>query len=65
MLVTALGSNPIRCLNCNLEVDPASVPIPAEMVDDFAHWQAFAGALEVLDLTRGHTKPSPNPSWLI
>jgi hypothetical protein len=53
MLMTALGSNPIHCLNCNLEVDPASVPIPVGMVQQIAHWQWIAGAFEALELDSG------------
>jgi hypothetical protein len=53
MLMTALGSNPIHCLNCNLEVEPASIPLPEEMIEDVAHWQSIAGAFEVLELDSG------------
>ena len=34
-------------------MDPASVPIPAEMVNGIAHWQGIAGAFEVLELDSG------------
>jgi hypothetical protein len=52
-LMVALGSNPIHCLDCNLEVDPGALPLPQEMVDAVAHWAATAGAIEWLELDSG------------
>lgn len=53
MLMTAMGDNPIHCLNCNLEVDPVSISLPEAMVDPVAHWQWIAGAFEALELDSG------------
>ena len=53
MLMTALGDNPIHCLNCNLEVDPISISLPEAMVDQVAQWQWIAGAFEALELDSG------------
>jgi len=53
MLMTALGYNPIHCLNCNLEVDPTSISLPAALVDSVAHWRWIAGAFEALELDSG------------
>jgi hypothetical protein len=33
MLMSALGDNPIHCLNCNFEVDPVSISLPEAMVE--------------------------------
>ena len=53
MLMTAMGSNPLHCLVCNGEVDPASMPLPASMVELVAHWQSIGGAFETLELDSG------------
>ena len=53
MLMTALGDNPIHCLDCNLEVDPTSISLPIAMVEPAAHWQRIAGAFERLELDSG------------
>ncbi len=58
MLMTALSDNPMRCLDCNLEVDPASLPLPTDLVDDVAHWARIAGAIHRLELGSG-----PYEAW--
>jgi hypothetical protein len=53
MLMTALGENPIHCLDCNLEVDPKTLPLPLGMVGEVAHWRWIASAFEALELDSG------------
>jgi hypothetical protein len=31
--MTALGSNPLHCMRCNLEVAPEGIPLPVHLVD--------------------------------
>ena len=51
--MTALGDNPIHCLNRILEVDPTGISLPEAMVESVAHWQWIAGAFEALELDSG------------
>jgi hypothetical protein len=53
MLMSALSNNPVQCLDCNLEVELASLPLPAAMVDAVAHWSWIAGAIHALELDSG------------
>jgi hypothetical protein len=53
MLMSALGENPIHCLDCNLEVDPKTLPLPVEMAPEVAHWRWIASAFEALELDSG------------
>jgi hypothetical protein len=53
MLMSALSDNPVHCLDCNLEVDPASLPLPEALVDAVAHWSWIAGAIHALELDSG------------
>jgi hypothetical protein len=59
MLMSALSKNPVHCLDCNGEVDPASLPLPPAMVDTVAHWSWIAGAIHALELDSG---PYDGPS---
>jgi len=33
------GANPLRCLDCGFEVDPESLPVPEDLVQDVADWR--------------------------
>lgn len=52
-LMWALEPNPIHCLDCNLEVEPASLPLPEALVDAVADWAFVAGAVNALELDSG------------
>lgn len=58
MLMSALSENPLHCLDCNLEVEPASLPLPAALTDPVAHWAWIAGAIHTLELDSG-----PYEAW--
>jgi len=53
MLMSVLGRNPMHCLDCNLEVEPGTLPLPEGMVDGVAHWSWVAGAIHDLELDSG------------
>ena len=57
-LMWALSPNPIHCLDCNLEVEPAALPVPHELVDLVADWCSVDGAIERLELHSG-----PYEAW--
>lgn len=52
-LMYALGDNPIHCMNCNLEVDPATLDLPADLVEETAYWRWIHGAIYALWLASG------------
>src|SRR5262245_45446766 len=52
-LMTALTVNPIHCLDCNLEVNPGSLPLTRAVVDAIAAWRAKYDALYALWLASG------------
>jgi len=47
------GFNPIHCLDCNLEVPPERLALPAEIVGEIAEWDSEHGALKTLELASG------------
>lgn len=53
LLMWTIGPNPIHCLHCNLEIEPPAVPLPADLVDEVAHWAMLDGAIEHLELDSG------------
>ena len=53
MVMSALSDNPLHCLDCNLEVDPAALPLPEALVDAVAHWSRIAAAIHALELDSG------------
>jgi hypothetical protein len=53
MLMSALSNNPIHCLDCNLEVEPRTLPLPEAMVDAVANWGWIALAIHTLELDSG------------
>ena len=50
--------NPIHCFDCNLELDPAALPLPESVVEPVAHWCAIYGAIATLELDSG-----PYEAW--
>lgn len=57
-LMSALSRNPIHCLDCNLEVEPAALPLPESLVDAVADWCSVRLSLELLELDSG-----PYETW--
>jgi hypothetical protein len=53
MVMSALGTNPLHCLSCNLEVEPGTLPLPEAMVDAVVHWAWVASAIHGLELDSG------------
>jgi hypothetical protein len=51
--LAGLGANPIHCLNCNREVRPERLDLPADLADDVAGWLTTYGAIEALELQSG------------
>ena len=52
-LMQALGSNPLHCIDCNLEVAPESLSISESLVEEVANWSSLRGAFEMLWLDSG------------
>ena len=52
-LMSALGENPIHCMNCNLEVDPASLDLSEDIVESIASWRSVYDAIDRLWLASG------------
>lgn len=53
LMMSALGENPVHCLDCNGEVEPASVPLAAALVNAVADWSRVAMAIHALELDSG------------
>jgi hypothetical protein len=53
LLMWAIGPNPMHCLHCNGEIEPAALPLPVDLVDPVAHWAMLDGAIEHLELDSG------------
>src|SRR5579872_2158450 len=47
-LMSALGENPIHCLDCNLEVDLARLPLTREVARRIAAWRNIYDAIDRL-----------------
>ena len=52
-LMTALGLNPLHCVNCNLEVPPESFALTPVLVSEIVKWRAIDDALHHLWLDSG------------
>jgi hypothetical protein len=52
-LMSSLGDNPIHCMNCNLEVDPASLDVPTDLVEEIAYWRWVYNSIDNLWLASG------------
>jgi predicted nucleic acid-binding Zn ribbon protein len=49
----ALGFNPLHCLDCNLERDPAGLDLDERLIEDIAHWRNLYDAIDQLWLDSG------------
>lgn len=52
-LMQALSSNPLHCIDCNLEVAPESLAISGSLVEEIAAWRSVYSAMELLWLDSG------------
>ena len=52
-LMCALNYNPLHCLDCNLEIEPASLPLPVQLVESIAAWRSSYDAIDRLWLESG------------
>jgi predicted nucleic acid-binding Zn ribbon protein len=52
-LMCALSSNPIHCIDCNLEVPPEWLSLNVELVEDIAYWRNVYAAIDDLWLDSG------------
>ena len=52
-LMCALSYNPIHCLDCNLEIEPTSLPLPTQLVEPIATWRSSHDAIDRLWLESG------------
>ena len=52
-LMQALGWNPIRCMRCNREVAPETLPLSPALVDSIVAWRSVYDALDRLWLDSG------------
>jgi hypothetical protein len=52
-LMCALSYNPLHCLDCNLEIEPASLPLPVQLVEPIATWRSSYDAIYRLWLASG------------
>jgi hypothetical protein len=46
-------SNPLSCLDCNLEVPPERLEFGEKLADDIANWLGTYGAIDALELASG------------
>jgi len=53
MAGAALGSNPIHCLRCNLEIPLEQLDLDDALVDAIADWRSTYQAIDVLELASG------------
>ena len=52
-LMCALSYNPLHCLDCNLEIEPVSLPLPIQLVEPIAAWRSNYDAIYRLWLASG------------
>lgn len=52
-LMSALGHNPLHCLDCNGEVPPETLALPAPLVEAIAGWRSVYDAIYRLWLDSG------------
>lgn len=52
-LMTALNDNPLHCIDCNREVAPGALGLPAQLVENIAAWHSVADAIYRLWLDSG------------
>ena len=52
-LMCALSYNPVHCLDCNLEIEPASLPLPTQLIEPIAAWRSDYDAIDRLWLASG------------
>ena len=52
-LMCALNYNPLHCLDCNLEIEPASLLLPVQLVESIAAWRSNYDAIDRLWLESG------------
>ncbi len=48
LVMYSLGFNPIHCIGCNLEIDPATLLLPDLTVDALYYWNHLYAAIERL-----------------
>ena len=53
-----LNSDPVHCLNCNLEVSPERLGFGEKLADEIANWLLTYSAIDALELASG-----PYESW--
>ena len=53
LLRSAFGENPLACAQCNLEVLPERLGLPAQLADDLATWRSFHNCFYLLWLDSG------------
>ncbi len=53
MSTGGIGFNPIHCLNCNGEVEPERLGLPAALAEAVASWLFTYGAIDALELASG------------
>ena len=53
-LMWALGSNPVHCTRCNLEIRPEELQLSLALVEAVANWRCVWGSIELLWLDSGH-----------
>jgi len=52
-LMSALSSNPVHCMDCNLEVAPEALGMNEQLVDSIVRWRQLHDALYILWLDSG------------
>jgi len=52
-LMSALGFNPVHCMDCHLEVPPEALALPPSVVEELAQWASVHSAIEQLWLDSG------------
>jgi predicted nucleic acid-binding Zn ribbon protein len=52
-LMHALSENPVRCMNCNLEVIPETLVLSEQAIEDISSWNNIYHAIYVLWLDSG------------
>lgn len=52
-LMCALNHNPLCCLDCNLEIEPSSVPLPIRLIEPVATWRSSYDAIYRLWVASG------------
>src|SRR5256885_13543351 len=49
----AFSYNPLRCIDCNLEIEPESLALEREMIQSIAYWRSLYAAINSLWLASG------------